>query len=128
MFLFSMVKHELIKPEVEKVRALGAVRSVAAMRPAPWRSSETWRRAQVWNARINVWLRSPGLVVGGYLMYLAITRGPSGTSCADVPLVSVIVGLFFFGNGQYYMQQVAPAAQIRPAPPPHRLCYYRIRR
>ena len=29
MFLFSMVKHELIKPEVEKVRALGAVRSVA---------------------------------------------------------------------------------------------------
>ncbi len=61
---------------------------------------------KVWNARINVWVRSPGLVVCGFCLWLAIAHGPD-SSCVRHPRIAAAVGFLAFANGQFYMQQVA---------------------
>ena len=49
------VKHELLSPLSEKA----------------------------WNSRINVWIRSPGLMLAAFLLYQATRHGPPGSTCAQ---------------------------------------------
>ena len=60
---------------------------------------------KVWNSRIQVWMRSPGILLASYAIYLAAkyadknTKGPSKV----LPLLCWLLASF---NGQYYMQKV----------------------
>jgi hypothetical protein len=75
--MLSLVKHNKMSREVEKV----------------------------WNARINVWLRSPGCMAAAGVMYAAIKYGPDST-CSQNPEMGVILGGLIIFNGQYYQQVV----------------------
>jgi len=61
------------------------------------------RDEKVWNARIQVWMRSPGILLASYAMFLtskyAHARGPSKV----LPYLLFLLASF---NGQYYMQKV----------------------
>ena len=70
---------------------------------------------KAWNQRLNVWLRSPGLVICTFSMYLSVTQGPEDTNCAQHPWISMIVGGLCFINGQYYMQQVTGNTYLKVA-------------
>ena len=59
-----------------------------------------------WNARINVWVRSPGLMACVCFIYIASLYGPSESLCTRNKPVIFIIGVLVFLNGQYYMQVV----------------------
>jgi hypothetical protein len=58
---------------------------------------------KVWNARINVWVRSPGLIVTAYAMYIAYKH--SKTQHIHPGALGMVILLNLL-NGQYYMQKV----------------------
>jgi len=59
-------------------------------------------REKVWNARINVWIRSTGLVFCAATIYVGATASHSKT-----PAWAALLGaLLCVVNGQYYMQVV----------------------
>jgi len=58
---------------------------------------------KVWNARINVWLRSPGLLMTAYAIYLC--EQSIGVRIAHPWVMLMVVALAIL-NGQYYMQRV----------------------
>jgi len=63
-------------------------------------------REKVLNARINLWLRAPGLTVSTLFIYVTALYGPDYSPCRNHPiLATVIAGLIFF-NGQYYLNVV----------------------
>ena len=77
---------------------LAAVRQ-GAMRPVTEKVLNTW---------LNVWLRSPGLVLVGYIIYVACKYGRS-----KMPNnVAAIVALLSAFNGNYYMQRVVASAAL----------------
>ena len=59
-----------------------------------------------WNARINVWLRSPGLLTCAVFMYLAIMHDEEESACTKNRLETALTAALVFLNGQYYMQVV----------------------
>ena len=61
---------------------------------------------KAWNSRINVWIRSPGLMLAAFLLYQATRHGPAGSTCAQQPWGAALVALLCVVNGQYYMQRV----------------------
>ena len=75
--MLALVKHELMSRGVEKI----------------------------WNARINVWLRSPGCMAAAGIMFMAIKYGPESI-CSNNPGMGVVLSLLIFFNGQYYAQVV----------------------
>jgi hypothetical protein len=75
--MLVLVKHGVVDPEFEKA----------------------------WNSRINVWIRSPGLVLASYIIYQAIHHGPPST-CSTHPFEGAVLAVLIFANGQYYMQRV----------------------
>jgi len=60
---------------------------------------------KVWNARINVWLRSPGCMAAAGIMFAAIKYGPESI-CTKNPQMGLILGGLIVFNGQYYQQVV----------------------
>ena len=58
-----------------------------------------------WNARINVWIRSPGLCCTAFVIYTAMLYS-SNTPCSSNPLLTLAVCGVIILNGQYYMQVV----------------------
>ena len=59
-----------------------------------------------WNARINVWMRSPGCFSCCAVIYM-ILRYDTGSTCHEGnPLIGVAIALLVLFNGQYYMQVV----------------------
>jgi len=61
---------------------------------------------KAWNSRINVWIRSPGLLLCAFCVYQAARHGPADSACALHPGIAGAVALLCVGNGQYYMQRV----------------------
>ena len=61
---------------------------------------------KVWNARINVWLRSPGCMAAAGVMFCAVKYGDPTTVCASNPGIGAVLGLLIIFNGQYYSQVV----------------------
>ena len=59
-----------------------------------------------WNSRINVWIRSPGLLLCAFCMYQAVRHGPADSPCALHPWISGGAAALCVINGQYYMQRV----------------------
>jgi hypothetical protein len=62
-----------------------------------------------WNTRLNVWIRSPGLLFSSIIL-LGIASDPvtrSQYQSAWTPWISVLVSVLTYLNGTYYMQQVA---------------------
>ena len=58
-----------------------------------------------WNARINVWMRSPGCFACVAVMYM-IMRYDTGSICEEHMYEGIIIMLLVLFNGQYYMQVV----------------------
>lgn len=58
-----------------------------------------------WNARINVWMRSPGCFSCVAVMYM-ILRYDSGSLCESHIFEGIIIAVLVLFNGQYYMQVV----------------------
>lgn len=62
-----------------------------------------------WNTRLNVWIRSPGLLFSSIIL-LGIAADPAARSqyhSAWTPWISTLVSVLTYLNGTYYMQQVA---------------------
>ena len=59
-----------------------------------------------YNARINVWLRSPGLMLCAAFMYVAMLYGQEDSTCSQNKYKTAITAALIFLNGQYYMQVV----------------------
>ena len=59
-----------------------------------------------WNARINVWLRSPGLMLCAVFMYVALMYGSEESTCSKHKWKTCATAALIFLNGQYYMQVV----------------------
>jgi len=65
-------------------------------------------REKVWNARINVWIRSTGLVFCAATIYVGCVAG------GETPGVAAAIGaLLCVVNGQYYMQVVVGNTFVR---------------
>ena len=62
---------------------------------------------KVWNARINVWLRSPGLLFCAFCCFYATP--PDGFQSHTF----ILVGILCLLNGQYYMQVVVGNTYLR---------------
>ena len=56
-----------------------------------------------WNARLQVWMRSPGILLSSYAIYLAAKYSPVKGPSRLLPLLCFLLASF---NGQYYMQKV----------------------
>jgi hypothetical protein len=69
---------------------------------------------KAWNTRINVWLRSPGLLLSAFCTYQAVRHGPPSTMCAQHPWQAAIASLLITINGQ-----CAPPAPRQSQPPTH---------
>jgi len=65
---------------------------------------------KVWNARINVWLRSPGLLLSSYAVLLAHQRTRVRVSPPWVVALTVALATL---NGQYYMQKVVANTAVK---------------
>ena len=63
-------------------------------------------KEKVWNARINVWLRSPGCMAAAAVMFVAIRYGKESTICSQNPAIGAVLGALIIFNGQYYSQVV----------------------
>lgn len=69
---------------------------------------------KVWNARINVWLRSPGLLVTSYAIVLAYQRLTVHVASPWIePWLVVTVVTLAALNGQYYMQRVVANTSLK---------------
>ena len=68
-----------------------------------------------WNARINVWMRSPGLLLTSFCLLLGRFDEHAPASVAErVPGWLAVGCAFLCGlNGQYYMQVVVGNAFVR---------------
>ena len=75
--MLSLVKHNHLAPLVEKA----------------------------WNARINVWIRSPGMLLCTFCAYQATRHGPESEATRH-PMVALLVSIIIIVNAQYYMQRV----------------------
>ena len=75
--MLSLVKHGHLAPLVEKA----------------------------WNARINVWIRSPGMLLCTFCAYQATRHGPESEATRH-PLIALLVSIIIIVNAQYYMQRV----------------------
>lgn len=64
-----------------------------------WMSSETEKR---YNARVMVWIRSPGCLLCAYTLYVAWRYRMINTTYGQ-DLAAAAVALLCFVNGQYYM-------------------------
>eukprot|EP00051_Salpingoeca_urceolata_P029747 m.490908 g.490908 ORF g.490908 m.490908 type:complete len:248 (-) comp28820_c0_seq1:140-883(-) len=58
-----------------------------------------------WNARVNVWIRSPGCIFCAYTVYINFLYRPESPTIYQF-IAAIIVGGLCLGNGQYYMQVV----------------------
>lgn len=58
-----------------------------------------------WNARINVWIRAPGLCYVAFCIYIGMIYLPCKISPYQIVAAYLIATLSFI-NGQYYMQKV----------------------
>lgn len=58
-----------------------------------------------WNARVNVWIRSPGCLFCAYTFYICWTYRAEPLSLFQSIMAVFIPGLVML-NGQYYMQVV----------------------
>ncbi|KAL1510689.1 hypothetical protein AB1Y20_006984 [Prymnesium parvum] len=61
---------------------------------------------KTWNSRINVWIRSPGLLLCAFCVYQAVRHGPANSACAIQPHIAGFLATLLVINGQYYMQRV----------------------
>ena len=61
---------------------------------------------KVWNARINVWIRSPGLTIAACFIYLGILYGDEESRCKKMPVLAFATAALILINGQYYSQVV----------------------
>lgn len=61
---------------------------------------------KMWNARINVWVRSPGLMSCCCFLYVASLYGIEESLCTRNKSIISVIGALVFLNGQYYMQVV----------------------
>ncbi len=61
-----------------------------------------------WNARVNVWIRSPGLMFSAFCILILTMYAPAHTICQDSGLkgVGYFLAVLIVFNGQYYMQVV----------------------
>jgi hypothetical protein len=62
-----------------------------------------------WNARVNVWIRSPGLLFSSFVLIMLTMYAPLDSACRDPSLKGLAYFLAFLisFNGQYYMQIVS---------------------
>mmetsp|Transcript_20748 Transcript_20748/g.49303 ORF Transcript_20748/g.49303 Transcript_20748/m.49303 type:complete len:224 (+) Transcript_20748:76-747(+) len=58
-----------------------------------------------WNARINVWIRSPGSLGCSFCLYVAIRYGKRTFSWLEI-IMAFFTAFLCILNGQYYMQRV----------------------
>ena len=70
---------------------------------------------KAWNARINVWMRSPGLLLAACCCFLGRFDENAPLDAKNrVPwFVAVVCGVLCFLNGQYYMQVVVGNTFVR---------------
>ena len=61
---------------------------------------------KMYNARINVWMRSPGLLLSCFTIYVAALYGPTDSVCTMYPFTACAIAFLVYLNGQYYMQVV----------------------
>jgi hypothetical protein len=61
---------------------------------------------KVWNSRINVWVRSPGLMASALLIYISSLYGDPESPCRSRPILAIFAAFLIFFNGQYYSQVV----------------------
>ena len=62
-------------------------------------------REKVLNARINLWLRAPGLTASAIFIMMAV-RYSDASPCAEHPILAALVASVIFFNGQYYLNIV----------------------
>ncbi|CUI10895.1 membrane-associated protein, putative [Bodo saltans] len=62
-----------------------------------------------WTARINVWLRAPSLTI---FLFMAFSNFVHRGSQDIHPVLSAIVGLLYFYNGQFYSQQAVESYAV----------------
>lgn len=65
-----------------------------------------------WNARINLWLRSPGCVANASMILASFLSTPAGEVTSWQMFVAVAVAALTLWNGQYFMEQVVAANAI----------------
>lgn len=58
-----------------------------------------------WNARINVWIRAPGLSYVSFTIYTSMLYFPIEITVAQWVAATIVFALCIL-NGQYYMQKV----------------------
>jgi hypothetical protein len=63
-------------------------------------------REKAYNARINVWMRAPGLTLGATMLYLGIVYDNNQLEHEASKYAAILVALLALVNGQYYMQEV----------------------
>ena len=63
----------------------------------------TSKSEKVWNSRIQVWIRSPGILLASYAVYLAAKYSSVKPPSKLLPVLCFLLASF---NGQYYMQKV----------------------
>jgi hypothetical protein len=70
---------------------------------------------KVWNARINVWIRSPGLLLAAFCCLLGRfdAHAPAATKLRVPAWVVLVNALLCALNGQYYMQVVVGNTFVR---------------
>ena len=66
----------------------------------------TKEEEKTWNARINVWVRSPGLMGSACIMYISVLYGPLESPCRAKPVLTLLCAFLILFNGQYYLQVV----------------------
>lgn len=48
------------------------------------------------NARINLWIRAPGLTVASVLIYIIVRYAPDGNACKSHPYLATLIGVVVF--------------------------------
>ena len=70
----------------------------------------TSKTEKVWNSRIQVWCRSPGILLAAYAIYLCSRYAPVHGPPKVLPLLAFALASF---NGQYYMQKVVANTSLK---------------
>jgi hypothetical protein len=65
-----------------------------------------------WNARINLWLRSPGCLANATMVLASVLSTTSGEVTPWQMFVAVAVSMLTAWNGQYFMEQVVSANTV----------------
>jgi hypothetical protein len=78
--MLTLVKQKLMLPETEKI----------------------------WNARVNVWIRSPGLLFSSFIILMLTMYAPPHVICRgdEHRYLAYFFSFLIAFNGQYYMQIV----------------------